>query len=177
MLTDEALLGLDAEAGFQHSYAPRTTAPTEVLRELLAFRLADEEYAVDVGAIEEIIKPKSVTEVPLTPPFVTGLISLRGRIVPVFDLRRRLGLAAEPFGRTSRIVVATDRGRVVGLQVDAVTGVVRLAAGDVGPTPAVVGGVDGEFLEGLGRVDGRLVILLNLPRLLEFSLDSGAGAA
>ncbi len=176
MLTEEAWLDLDAEAGFRHSYAGQA-APAEALRELLAFRLADEEYALDVAAIEEIIKPRPVTEVPLTPPFVTGLISLRGRIVPILDLRRRLGLAAEPLGRASRIVVAADRGRVVGLQVDAVTGVVRLSAADIGPTPAVVGGVDGEFLEGLGRVGGRLVILLNFPRILEFSLDDGGAGA
>lgn len=168
---DEGLLDLEMEARFQHTYGGEAVVPAAALQELLAFRLADEEYAIDIGAIEEIVKPRPVTEVPYAPSFVPGLISLRGRIVTIMDLRRRLGLPAEPSGRASRIIVAADRGRTVGLQVDAVTGVVRLAPGDIGPTPMVVGGVDSEFLGGLGRVDGRLVILLNLPRVLEFSVE------
>lgn len=168
---DDELLDLELEVPFAHTYGGEALAPAVALRELLAFRLADEEYAIDIEAIEEIIKPRQVTEVPLAPPFVPGVVSLRGRIVTVIDLRRRLGLPVEPFGRTSRIIVAVDRGRTVGLQVDAVTGVVRLPPGDVGPTPTVVGGVDGEFFSGLGRAADRLVILLNLLRVLDFSAE------
>ncbi len=168
---EEGLLDLELEARFQHTYGGEAVAPVGTLRQLLAFQLADEEYAIDIEAIDEIVRPRPVTEVPLAPPFVPGVISLRGRIVTIIDLRQRLGLPVEPFGRASRIIVATDRGRTVGFHVDGVTGVVRLSPGDIGPTPVVVGGVDGEFLGGLGRLDGRLVILLNLPRVLEFSLE------
>lgn len=172
MSATHELLDLDAEAQFVPTDTREAqAAPAEVLRELLAFKLAAEEYAIEIGAIEEIVKARPATEVPFTPPFCPGLVSLRGRIVTIIDLRNRLGLPAEAPGRLSRIIVAADRGRTVGLLVDAVTGVVRVAPGDVETTPVVVGGVDGEFLSGLGRVNGRIVILLNLSRVLEFTID------
>ncbi len=165
------MLDLEAEAAFRPAEAFDGEVAAAEVRELLAFKLAAEEYAVEIGVIEEIVKTLPVTEVPFTPPFCPGLVSLRGRIVTIVDLRKRLGLPAQAPGRHSRIIVASDRGRTVGLLVDAVTGVVRLGASDVEAKPVVVGGADGEFVHGLGRADGRLVILLNLPRVLEFAGD------
>lgn len=171
MAVDRLKADLDAEIGFRYADEARDAAAPAVLRELLAFRLANEEYALDIAAIEEIVKPRAATEVPSAPAFCPGIVSLRGRIVTIIDLRRRLGLPAEEPDRAARIIVARDGRRTVGLLVDAVTGVVRLPEGAVEPTPVVVGGVDGEFLNGLGRIDGRLVILLNLPRVLEFQVE------
>jgi purine-binding chemotaxis protein CheW len=171
MGADRILLDLEAEARFRQHDQAEHAAAGRTLREMLAFRLAGEEYAIDIGAIEEIIKPRPATEVPFTPAFCPGIVSLRGRVVTIIDLRKRLGLPAEAPGRAARVIVARGEGRVVGLLVDAVTGVVRLPPEEIEPTPAVVGAVDGEFLGGLGRVDGRLVILLNLTRVLEFTID------
>jgi purine-binding chemotaxis protein CheW len=171
MSVDRLRADLDVEIGFRRAHEVRGVAAPSALRELLAFRLAKEEYAVDIAAVGEIVKPRAVTEVPFAPAFCPGIVSLRGRIVTIMDLRRRLGLPAGELGRGARIVVAHDAGRTVGLLVDGVTGVVRLPAGAVEPVPVVVGGVDGEFLHGLGRIDGRLLILLNLPRVLEFVVE------
>jgi purine-binding chemotaxis protein CheW len=168
---DRVLADLEAEARFRQHDQAEQAAPGRTLREMLAFRLAGEEYAIDIGAIEEIIKPRPATEVPFAPAFCPGIVSLRGRVVTMIDLRKRIGLPAEAPGRSARGNVARADGRIVGLLVDAVTGVVRLAPEDIEPTPVVVGGVDGEFLGGLGRVDRRLVILLNLTRVLEFTTD------
>ncbi len=172
MSATREMLDLEAEARFTPiEMREAQAAPAEEARELLAFVLAGEEYAIEIGSIEEIVRTRSITEVPFAPPFCPGLVSLRGRIVTIIDLRRRLGLPAEAPGRLSRIIVASDRGRAVGLLVDAVAGVVRLRPSDLEATPVVVGGVDGEFVHGLGRVGGRLVILLNLPRVLEFAIE------
>ncbi|HWP35270.1 MAG TPA: chemotaxis protein CheW [Thermodesulfobacteriota bacterium] len=167
---DQDLLELETRVRFRYGEEGGAASRGD-LRELLAFRLANEEYALDIGVVEEIITPRPITEVPLTPDFILGLLSLRGRIVPVFDLRRRLSLAAAPLSRDSRIIIAAEGGRIAGLAVDGVSGVVRLPAAAIGPTPAVVGGTDAEFLAGLGRADGRLLILLNLGRVLEFATD------
>jgi purine-binding chemotaxis protein CheW len=170
MTVEQNLLDLAAEARFRQHDERKAEETPVALRELLAFRLAGEEYAIDIGSIEEIVKPRPATEVPFAPAYCPGLVSLRGKIVTLIDLRKRLGLEAEAPGRTARIIVARDAGRVVGLLVDQVTGVVRLAPGAIESTPVVVGGVDGEFVSGLGRVDERLVILLNLSRVLEFTI-------
>jgi purine-binding chemotaxis protein CheW len=170
MRAERDLRDLEAEARFRPVEEGREAAAGRRLRELLAFRLAGEEYAIDIGSIDEIVKPRPVTEVPFAPAFCPGIVSLRGRIVTMLDLRKRLGLPAAAPGRSARVVVARGGTRVVGLLVDAVTGVVRIAPEAVEATPAVVGGADGEFLNGLARVDGRLVILLNLDRVLEFAI-------
>jgi purine-binding chemotaxis protein CheW len=171
MGAERVLLDLAAEARFRQFDDARQATAARALREMLAFRLAGEEYAVDIGSIEEIIKPRPPTEVPSVPAFCPGIVSLRGRIVTMIDLRKRLGLPADAPGRSARVIVARSGARVVGLLVDAVSGVIRLAPEDLEATPVVVGGVDGEFLGGLGRVDGRVVILLNLSRVLEFTID------
>lgn len=171
MATTRDMLDLEAEARFRPIETREAQAAPAEVRELLAFQLAAEEYAIEIGAIEEIVKTRPATEVPFAPPFCPGIVSLRGRIVTILDLRKRLGLPSEAPGRLSRIIVAGDRGRSVGLLVDAVTGVIRLAPTDIEAKPLVIGGVDGEFVHGLGRVAGRLVILLNLARVLEFTID------
>ncbi|HEY8369545.1 MAG TPA: chemotaxis protein CheW [Thermodesulfobacteriota bacterium] len=177
MTATQEWLDLDAETRFRPvELREAQAAPAEETRELLAFTLAGEEYAIEIGSIEEIVRVRPVTEVPFAPPFCPGLVSLRGRIVTIIDLRVRLGLPAEAPGRGARIIVSSDRGRTVGLLVDGVTGVIRLRPSDLEATPVVVGGVDGEFVQGLGRVGGRLVILLNLPRVLDFTIE-GDGAA
>jgi len=135
--------------------------------EYLAFRLASEEYAVKVEDVKEIIRLQRITQVPRAPEFVLGIISLRGVIIPVFDIKKRLGLEATERTRSTRIVVLSEKGAPQGIIVDKVTGVARLEASGIEPPPAVIGGVEGEFIEGIGRLDGRLLILFNTGRVLE----------
>ena len=137
-------------------------------RELLSFRLAGEEYALDILRMREIIKLAPFTEVPRAPGFVPGIISVRGTIVPVIDLRLRLRLAASPPSKLSRIMIVRKQDELYGLLVDEVRQPERLRQADVEPTPAVIGGIEAEFIAGIGRTENRLLILLNLDSVLTF---------
>jgi purine-binding chemotaxis protein CheW len=143
--------------------------------ELLGFMLSNEEYALDILEIKEIIRPQIVTVVPRTPDFLKGIITLRGVIVPVFDLRRRLGLEEAPQGQGTRIVVVYRGDEYAGLIVDSITQVMRVGLDSIEPTPPTVGVVEAEFIKGVTRHQDRLVILLNLNRVLDTSSESGKG--
>jgi len=134
--------------------------------EYLAFMLASEEYAVKVEDVKEIIRGQSITAVPRTPEFVIGIISLRGVILPVFDIKKRLGLEGGGSRKTARIIVVADNYGLQGIKVDKVTGVVKLRKSAVEPPPAVIGGVEAEYLNGIGRIGDRLLILFNTDKVL-----------
>lgn len=135
--------------------------------EYLAFMLAGEEYAVRVDDVKEIIRPQKTTLVPRTPGFVVGITSLRGVILPVFDMKKRLGFEETGRTKTARVIIVSDGGSPLGILVDRVTGVARLKMGEIEPPPAVIGGVESEYLHGVGRQGDRLLILMNTQRVLE----------
>lgn len=138
------------------------TEGEEVL-ELLTFQLADEEYAIELRMIREIIRPTAMTPVPRTIPFIKGILSLRGTIIPIFDLRTRLGLSESPQSRHTRILVVTLSRGLMGLIADHVTGVAKVKAGDIEPPPST-GGASSEHLKGVTHADGRFLILLDLEK-------------
>ncbi|UCD84439.1 MAG: chemotaxis protein CheW [Deltaproteobacteria bacterium] len=139
--------------------------------EILCFMLANEEYAVDIMEIKEVIKVPEITEVPRVPEFVLGIISLRGTIIPVFDLRKRLGLKTKEMSRATKIIIASDNGKNLGMVVDKVTQVARISGKKLEPPPPVIGGVEAEYIQGLGRFRERLLILLNLQKVLGFEVN------
>lgn len=139
--------------------------------ELLCFRVAAEKYAVNIMEIKEIIKPREVTEVPRVPPFVAGVLSLRGIIIPVFDMRKRLGHNGAHGAGKERIIVVRKGEEFCGIQVDEVTQVVRIAADTIEQPPAVLEGIDRDFVTGIGRFDGQMLILLNLEKVLDLNLS------
>ncbi len=138
--------------------------------ELLCFRVASEEYAISIMDIKEIIKPREVTEVPRVPGFVRGILSLRGNIIPVFDIKARLGLADGAVSERERIVVVKRENGYAGVLVDEVVQVVRIAEGGIEPPPVVLEGIDREFVLGIGRVSGRMLILLDMEKVLDVGL-------
>ena len=140
-------------------------------RQYLAFHLGDEEYALDITQISEIIKVREFTDIPRVPKFVLGIISLRGVVVPVFDLRQRLNLGISELMSTSRIVVCRLDEVSVGFLVDSINQVVKLNDDDVEPPPGVLAGLDREMVSGIGRYQGRMIILLNLQKALSVDLD------
>jgi len=142
------------------------TGSSEGVLELLAFRLANEEYAVDLLKIKEIIRFVEITRVPRTPSAIKGIISLRGTIVPAFDLRIRLGLEESPPERKTRIVVVMLEKGLMGLIVDEVTDVIKIKANEIETPPSVVGGSESEHLIGVVRSKGHLLILLDLEKAL-----------
>ncbi|HIE12855.1 MAG TPA: chemotaxis protein CheW [Desulfotomaculum sp.] len=135
--------------------------------QVVVFQLADQTYGMDIAAVSEIIRMEKVTYVPRAPEFVEGVINLRGRIIPVIDLRGRFGLKGAEHTRQSRIIVVEMAGVTVGLIVDAVLEVLRIPAESIEPPPAMVDGVDVAYLRGIALFDGRMIILLNLEKILE----------
>jgi purine-binding chemotaxis protein CheW len=142
----------------------------EDFQELLCFKVATEKYAVNIMEIKEIIKPREVTEVPRVPDFVKGILSLRGIIIPVFNMRKRLGHAVEQKSGRERILVVNKGEEFCGILVDEVIQVARLATAAIEPPPAVLEGIDRDFVNGIGRYDGQMLILLNLENILDMNL-------
>lgn len=139
-------------------------------KQWLTFTLGDEEYALDIESITEIIKPREVTDIPRVPEFVRGIISLRGIIVPIFDLKGRLKLGRVEVGTTARIIVCQAGERIAGFLVDSINQVVNIPLSRIEPPPTVLSGVDRDFVEGVGRVDGRMLILLHLTHVMNAEL-------
>ena len=135
--------------------------------EYLAFALAGETYGVPIANVAEILKPPPITEVPRAPRNVIGVVSVRGKLVTVVDLRRRFRLAEGPIDRKTRILLA-DLGRdeQVGLLVDEVLQVYRLSDAEIEPAN-VLGGDQPAHIAGIGRPPGNLLILLDLRPILE----------
>ncbi len=137
--------------------------------QLVVFQLANEYYGVDIGAVNTIIRMQEVTEVPRTPDFVEGVINLRGSIIPVIDLRKRFGLPVGETTKATRIVVVEANSAMIGMIVDAVAETLRLPSDAIEPPSSVVASVDSDYLRGIGKLQDRLVILLDLDKILSTS--------
>ncbi len=158
-----------AEAGDVDGRTPATgTVPgADAQIELLGFMLSNEQYALDILEIKEIVRLHAITPVPRSPPWLKGIVTLRGVIVPIFDLRSRLGLAEIEYGPETRIIVVYRGEEFAGLIVDRITQVMRLPVETIEPPPPTIGEVEAEYLRGVARFRDQLVILLNLPRVVE----------
>jgi purine-binding chemotaxis protein CheW len=152
-------------------------AVEEGMQQYLSFMLDGEQYGVDVARVQELKGWDSVTRVPSAPPFVLGVINLRGAIVPVIDLRIRLNLEQAPYGPTTVIVVVRVPGargeRTVGLVVDAMNSVHDIAPSAIRPPPSLPGTVDDAFIEGLVVETGGLMLLLDVAALVTASIEDG----
>jgi len=138
----------------------------QAITQLVIFDLATEAYGVDIGAVREIIRMQDITRVPRTPEFVEGVINLRGKVIPVIDLRKRFALPVTEQNKDNRIVVVDIGGQDIGVVVDAVTEVLRIAADSVEPPSSVITSADSEYLLGIAKLEDRLIILLDLERVL-----------
>ena len=170
-------------------------AATDPIVELCAFRVGDEEYVIDLRRIREIIQPLPVIAVPRAPDYVDGVMNLRGEVIPVVDVRKRLGVAPRAGGR-AKILVVNVAGRIMGLVVDAVSEVLRIPRSGIGPPPALLAaaglrlflGVCGAREPRRGAGEGasraaakasgqRLRLLLNVKALLEPTTPAAAAEA
>lgn len=138
----------------------------EEILQLVSFNLGREEFAVDILQIQEINRMVEITGVPSSPDFVEGVINLRGKVIPVVDLRKRFGLVEESKGKDTRIVVMDIRRKIIGFIVDSVSEVLRIPSKRVEPAPPMVAGIDSEYIKGVGKLDDRLLILLDVNRVL-----------
>ncbi|MDH4161878.1 MAG: chemotaxis protein CheW [Nitrospirota bacterium] len=173
------LINADQNAGTGHAQEPvEASAPAvaggipaaeqpaveEAELEMLSFQLGSEEYAIPVGRIREVLTPRDITPVPRTPEHILGVCSLRGAVLPIVDLGRRLGLPRALQDERSRIIVAAlDEEERIGLSVDRVKGVVRFPFSAIRPVPETVE-QGAEFLSGIVRKEERLIILLDVDK-------------
>jgi purine-binding chemotaxis protein CheW len=141
----------------------------------LTFFLAGEEYGVEILRVQEIISVMPVTRVPRTPPYIRGVINLRGKVIPIMDLRQKFGMpsASEP----EQVMIVVQVGGVqIGVLADKVSEVASIASEDIDPTPDFGSEVNTEFLLGLGKSNGRLRLLLDIERVLSTAEVSAVAA-
>ncbi|HXG24639.1 MAG TPA: chemotaxis protein CheW [Chthonomonadales bacterium] len=134
--------------------------------QIVAFRLAGETYGIPISLVHEIIRSCEVTAVPCTAEHVRGVINLRGKVVPVIDLRRRLGLPSAEETRTTRIIVVELPEGVLGMIVDAVSAVLRLPESQIEPPSELVAELDTDLIRGVGKNADELIVLLDIQKIL-----------
>ncbi len=135
-------------------------------RQVVIFKLGNEEYAIPIMQVQEIIRMTDITAIPQAPDFVEGIINLRGRIIPIIDLMKRFNLEGGEYSDEMRIVVVDVQNQTVGIIVDMVSEVSRLSEDDIEPPPETVTLSNTAYLSGVGKLDGRLIILLDLDYIL-----------
>ena len=147
-----------------------TAVSTPETRQYLTFTLAGEHFAVGTLSVKEIIEYGQLTSVPMMPPSIRGVINLRGAVVPVIDLGARFGGRRTEVGRRTCIVIlevnSDEEQQVIGVVVDAVNEVLEIAPADIEPPPAFGAHIRTDFIQGMGKVGGKFVILLDVGRVL-----------
>lgn len=133
--------------------------------QLVTFNLG-EEYGVPINQVQEIIRVGSITQVPNSPVYMEGVINLRGRVLPVLNLRKRLKLSTQDITKESRIIVTEVGAKVIGLLVDSVSHVIKVPSDFIENAPEEVLEVDTDYITGVGKLQNRIVILLDLEKLL-----------
>jgi purine-binding chemotaxis protein CheW len=144
-------------------------AASSTVNQYVTFILDGEEYAIDIMCVQEIIRLSTVTKVPRMPEFVEGVINLRGKVIPVIDLRSKFGLSKSESDKNSRIVVAEVSEKITGLIVDSVSQVISISGDDIEPAPSMGTSVNAEYIFGMGKVGERLIILLDIGKILSES--------
>jgi purine-binding chemotaxis protein CheW len=134
--------------------------------QVVVFGLGSEDFGVSISSVESIIKMQPITKMPHSPLFVEGVTNLRGKVLPVMDLRRRFGLPSQEIDKNNRIIIINVNGIEVGMIVDGVSEVLTIPEQSVEPAPAIASTVDSNFITGIAKIDQRLVILLDLGMVL-----------
>jgi len=132
----------------------------------LTFALAEEEYGLEILKVREIISMSEITSLPKTPEFVKGVINLRGKVIPVIDLRLKFAMEEAPYTDETCIIVVDVDGVEMGIIVDHVSEVLDIAAGDIEDAPEFGANVDIDFILGMGKAEGRVTILLDISRVI-----------
>ncbi len=136
------------------------------LLQLVSFMIGNEEFGVDILKVQEINRLQQITKIPNAPDYVDGVINLRGRVIPVIDLRTRIGIARKEHDKNTRVVVVELEGKTVGFVVDAVSEVLRIPKNITEPPPPLVAGINSDFITAVGKLEDRLLILLDLDKIL-----------
>jgi Chemotaxis signal transduction protein len=148
------------------NYSTSTQGNYFMENQIVIFQLGSEFFGADIAKVESIIKIQSITQLPHAPSFVEGVTNLRGKVLPVIDLRKRFGLPAQETDKNSRIIVVSVDQIEVGMIVDEVSEVLTVPEGAVESAPAIATTVDSSFIKGIAKIEERLVILLDLTQVL-----------
>lgn len=138
------------------------------LVQLVSFLLGKELFGIEILHVQEIIRFLSITKVPNTPEFIEGVINLRGRVIPIVDLRVRLGLEKTEDNHNTRIIVVEINEMVVGFIVDEVNEVLRIQKTIIEPPPPLVEGIDSEYITAVAKLEDRLLILMDIQKIISF---------
>lgn len=136
------------------------------LLQLVSFMIGNEEFGLNILLIQEIIRMLQITKVPNAPSYIDGVINLRGKIIPVIDLRSKMGMPRKEHDHNTRIIVVELAAQTVGFIVDSVTEVLRIPENITEPPPSIVAGVNSDYIKSVGKLDDRLLILIDLEKIL-----------
>jgi purine-binding chemotaxis protein CheW len=151
----------------------RSAANMEAPAEFLAFTLGSEEYGVDIQKVQELRGYDAVTRIANSPEYIKGVVNLRGIIVPIIDMRIKFNLGEPSYDQFTVVIVLNVRGRVMGMVVDSVSDVITLSGDQIKPAPQMGGAIDTDYLIGLGTLEQRMLILVDIDKLMssaEFGL-------
>lgn len=150
----------------EKKYSADAASVSSEIIQLVSFNIGEEEFGVDILKVQEINRMSEVTRVPNAPDYVEGVINLRGKVIPIIDLRMRIGMPQKKSDKDTRIVVVELDSKVVGFVVDSVNEVLRIHKNITEAPPPMVAGIDAEYITAIGKLDNRLLILLDLERIL-----------
>lgn len=136
------------------------------LVQVVSFQLGSEEYGVDISQVQEIIRMVEITHVPRAPHFMEGVINLRGQLIPIIDLRTRFGMKRAEATKSTRIIVTEIGSKRVGIVVDSVSEVLNIPIENIEEAPEMIAGVGTEYIQGVGKVNERLIIMLDLTMVM-----------
>ncbi|MEW6234886.1 MAG: chemotaxis protein CheW [Candidatus Omnitrophota bacterium] len=135
-------------------------------QQYVCFVVHGEEYGVPILCVQEIIRYETLTRVPQSPPFIDGVLNLRGQVIPVMNLRKKFSLPPRELDKSTRIIVVEVKKRVVGIVVDEVSEVLQINAESIDPPPPMGAQINTNFIQGMGKLDEHLVILLDIDKVL-----------
>lgn len=137
------------------------------LLQLVSFHIGPEEFGVDITKVQEINRMVDITKVPQAPAYVEGVINLRGKVIPIIDLRKRLGVPLKEHDKNTRIVVVDIDQQVMGMIVDSVSEVLRIPVSTIEPPPDIATGVNSDYIQGVAKLEDRLLIFLDLRHVID----------
>lgn len=139
---------------------------TDEILQFVTFKIGNEEYGIDILKVQEINRIVDITPVPNSPHYIEGVMNLRGRVIPVVNLRKMFGLGSKEWDNTSRIIVV-DVGVILGMMVDSVSEVLRVSSNIIDPPPSMTTNISSEYVKGIGKLNDRLLILIDIDRLFK----------
>lgn len=137
--------------------------------QLVSFNIGSEEFGVEILQVKEINRMVEITKVPQAPHYVEGVINLRGKVIPIIDLRKRFKLEVKKYDKSTRIVVVDISGTIMGMIVDAVSEVLRLPSSTIEAPPDIVTGLNAEYIKGVAKLEDRLLIFLDLSKVIDIA--------